>query len=212
MPTLRRRMRTKSSGFTLLELMIVVAILGLVGLVIIPNIGSTFRFSVQSSAREIATLIKDTSNSAQITGKVHRLVYDLKEQKYWVESTSEMTLLKSEESMAVEKDHGDRFKKPSEEEEEAKKNGGFHQESSLTKNKKTLPIGVKFKDIYTEQSEEPITEGLAYTHIFPQGLSEKSLIHLTDNSKNDVSLIVTNLLGRCTIEGRYMEYKEVFKK
>ena len=199
MPTLRRRMRTKSSGFTLLELMIVVAILGLVGLVIIPNIGSTFRFSVQSSAREIATLIKDTSNSAQITGKVHRLVYDLKEQKYWVESTSEMTLLKSEESMAVEK-------------EEAKKNGGFHQESSLTKNKKTLPIGVKFKDIYTEQSEEPITEGLAYTHIFPQGLSEKSLIHLTDNSKNDVSLIVTNLLGRCTIEGRYMEYKEVFKK
>jgi prepilin-type N-terminal cleavage/methylation domain-containing protein len=204
-------MRNKH-GFSLIELLIVVAILGLVGMIAVPSISNTFRFSVKSAAREIATLIKDTSNSAQITGKIHRIVWDLKADQYWVESTSESTLLKSEESAKVEKDRGGLFNKKELTEEEKKANGGFRKENSLTKSKRTLPIGVKFKDVVTEQSEEPIVEGLAYTHIFPQGLSEKTLVHLQDNSKNEISLIVSNLLGRCTVEGRYIEPKEVFKK
>ena len=197
-------------GFSLIELMIVVAILGLVGLIAIPGISNTFRFSVQSSGREIATLIKDSLNSAQITGKVHRIAYDLKSQQYWVESTSETTLMKSDESREKEKDkHLSIF---GDDEEEKKKNGGFRQEKTLTKNKRTLPIGVSFKDIVTEQSETPITEGMAYTHIFPQGMTEKSLIHLTDTGNNEVSLTVSNLLGRCAVEGRYIEAKEYFKR
>ena len=189
--------------------MIVVFILGLVGIIAIPSISNTFRFSVKSSAREIATLIKDTANSAQVSGKIHRIAYDIKNDQYWVESTSESTLLKSEESRKAEQERKSLFDKVDPEEE--RKKGGFRQENLLTKNKRSLPIGVKFKDIYTEQSEDPITTGMAYTHIFPQGLSEKSLIHLIDNSKNEVSLVVSNLLARRTVDGRYVEYKEVFK-
>jgi prepilin-type N-terminal cleavage/methylation domain-containing protein len=200
-----------ASGFSLIELLIVVAILGLVGLIAIPSISNTFRFSVKSSAREIATLINDASNSAQITGKIHRIVYDLKNQQYWVESTSEMTLLKSEESVEIDKQRADSFSKDKDDANKPK-NGGFHQESLLTKKKRSLPVGVTFKDVYTEQSPDPITEGLAYTHIFPQGLTEKTIVHIVDTSKNDISLVVSNLLGRCTVEGRYVDPKEVFKK
>ena len=202
-------MRKQQDGFSLIELLIVVAILGLISMIAIPSISNTFRFSVQSTAREIATLIKDTANSAQITGRVHRIAYDLKTDQYWVESTGETTLLKSDEAREKEKETHSFFS--SKDDEEAKKNGGFHQENSLTKKKRTLAIGVKFKDVSTEQGEEPITEGMAYTHIFPQGMSEKSLIHLIDTSKNETSLIVTNLLGRCQVEGHYVEAKEVFK-
>lgn len=210
MPISASRIKTKrvsESGFSLLELLIVVGILGLVGLIAIPSISNTFRFSVQSSAREIATLIKDASNSAQITGKVHRIAYDLKNEQYWVESSSESTLLKSDESKEKEKELHSIF---SLKDDDAKKDA-FRQEPMLTKKKRNLPIGVRFKDVFTEQSDEPISDGIAYTHIFPQGMSEKSLVHLEDTAKNVVSLIVTNLLGRCQVEGREITAKEVFK-
>lgn len=200
--------KRNQSGFTLLELLIVVAILALVTIIAIPNISSTFRFSVKSAAREIATLVKETSNSAQISGRIHRIVYDLKKNQYWVESTSETALLQSAESRKVEEDRRSIFDDKKDEESDKK---GFRQESLVTRNKRTLPIGVQFKDVVTEQSEEPIIEGLAYTHVFPQGLSEKTLVHLVDTSKNEVSLIISNLLARCSVEGRYIEAKEVFQ-
>ena len=201
-------MRNREAGFSLIELLIVVAILGLVGVIAIPSISNTFRFSVQSSARELATLIKEASNSSQITGKVYRIAYDLKSDQYWAESSSEQTLLKSEESEAIEKERSHIFNKDDGE----KKKSSFNQDAMLTKKKRTLPIGVKFKDVYTEQSQDPITEGIAYTHIFPQGITEKSLVHIVDNGKNEISLIVSNLLGRCSVEGRYIEPKEIFGK
>jgi prepilin-type N-terminal cleavage/methylation domain-containing protein len=201
-------MRMSRTGFSLIELLIVVAILGLVGMIAIPSISSSFRFSVQSNARELATLMKDTANSAQITGRVHRIAYDLKNNQYWVESTAENTLLKGDEAKEKDLEHHSIFDKP----DANKDNGGFRQENSLTKKKKTLAIGVSFKDIYTEQGDEAITNGMAYTHIFPQGMSEKTLIHLIDTSHNETSLIVTNLLGRCQVEGRYIDAKEVFHR
>jgi general secretion pathway protein H len=200
----------KNAGFSLIELLIVIGILGLVGLIAIPGISNTFRFSVQSTGRELATLIKDASNSAQVSGKVHRLVYDLKNQQYWVESSSEATLMKSDESIRAERERPKSLFSKNDDEE--KKNGGFRQEPLLTKKKRTLAIGVRFKDVYTEQSENPVTEGLAYTHIFPQGMSEKTLVHLEDTSNNQITLTVSNLLGRCSVEGRYIEAKEYFKR
>lgn len=203
----------KESGFSLIELLIVVAILGLVGIIAVPSISNTFRFSVKSSARELATLIKDASNSAQVTGKIHRVVYDLKNQKYWVEASSEATLMTSEEAKLHEKEYPKSlFRTAEEEEEEAKKkNAGFMMAKTLTAKKRSFPLGVYIKDVLTEQSESVITEGLAYTHIFPHGVTERTLIHLSDTAKNDVTLIVSNLLGRCAIEGRYMDAKEAFK-
>jgi prepilin-type N-terminal cleavage/methylation domain-containing protein len=201
---------TDSRGFSLIELMIVVAIIGLVGMIAVPTISNTFRFSVQSSAREIATLIQDSVNSAQITGRVHRLAYDLKNDQFWVESTSEFTLMRSDESREKERERTLSVFK--DDEEEKKKNGGFKQEKTLTRTKRSLPVGVKFKDVVTEQGDAPITEGMAYTHIFPQGMTEKSLVHLMDTGNNEISLVVSNLLGRCKVEGRRIDPKELFKR
>ncbi len=44
-----------------------------------------------------------------------------------------------------------------------------------------LPTGVTFEDIMTQQSPEPVTEGMAYTHFFPHGMIEQTMIHLKDS-------------------------------
>ncbi len=200
----------KESGFTLIELMIVVVILGFAAMIVVPSISNTFRFSVKSASADLATLIKDTVNSAQITGKIHRVAYDLKEQKYWVEFTGEEALLQNDESKEYDKNRPKSFFSKNDDDEK-KKNGGFIIAKSLTSKKRSLPIGVTFKDVLTEQSDELITTGIAYTHVFPHGITEQSLIHLIDTGKNEESLMVSNLLGRCRLEHHYVDAKEAFQ-
>ena len=69
----------------------------------------------------------------------------------------------------------------------------FTLEKSITRDKKSLPRGVLFDDIYTQRSKDPQTDGLAYTHIFPQGVSEQTLIHLQDGSEHKQTLLISTI-------------------
>src|SRR2546423_1613625 len=90
------------SGFTLIEVLVVVAIIALISAISIPTIGTYFQVSLNSATREIASTIKESFNSAVITGKIYRLVFDIKEQQYWVESGPATALLDTAESKEKE--------------------------------------------------------------------------------------------------------------
>ncbi len=203
--------RENRSGFTLIELMVVVALIALISVMALPSISSYFQVSLNSTTRELAATIREAYNSTLITGKLHRVAYDLKRGEYWVEIGPNTAVLETKES----RERAERRKRLRFGEKSDEKKSDFSLDKTVTSKKKALPRGVSFEDVVTEQTREPQTAesaGVAYTHIFPNGLTEQSIVHLTDSSKHHSSLSVTPLLGRSDVYDRYMKPEEVFGK
>ena len=86
----------QSSGFSLFELLIVMAAIGAIAAMILPSINISFGSKVSHSARELAMMMKASLNEAVISGKVHRIVFDLKEGSYWAEKLGSETAMRFE--------------------------------------------------------------------------------------------------------------------
>ncbi len=203
---------TNSKGFTLIEMMVVIGIIVLISVVSMPTISSYFQLSLNSATRDLATTIKEAYNSTVIGGTVYRLVYDIKDRSFWVEIGSSNVLLDTKES----KEKEDKRRKFS----SSIKNGkdaataqdGFSLDRIITRKKLHLPQGVEYEDIMTQQSQNPITEGTAYTHFFPSGLTEQTVIHLKDQSQHHASLVINAMLGSTDLYDRYINAAEAFEK
>lgn len=194
-------------GFTLIELLVVVALAGLITLFALPTVTSYFKVSLNSATREIGSIVKEAYNSTVVTGKVHRVVYDFKENTYWVEVGSANVLLDTEETRQHE-ERKRRFATSKEKEKEPP--SLFQLAKTVTRKKLSLPRGVTYEDILTEQSHEPITQGTAYTHIFPHGVTEQTILHLKDSQGHHVSLILSSLIGRTHVVDHYVKEEEAF--
>lgn len=192
-------------GFSLIEMLVVIGLAGLISLLALPSVTSYFKLSLNTAAREMAAVIKEAYNSTIMTGNVHRVVYDLKTQSFWVESGPPTVLLHTEETREREESR-QRYKSESDKPPPSE----FSMSKSVTRKKIGLPDGVIFEDIFTEQSKEALTEGLAYTHIFPNGVTEQTIVHLKDKSDHQVSLVISALIGRTRLYERYVNVEEAY--
>lgn len=73
------------NGFTLLEMMAVVTILGLTALLVLPNLGVTEAAVLRNEAREVASAIEYARQRAEMTGYPHRLLVGVDEGLYRIE-------------------------------------------------------------------------------------------------------------------------------
>ena len=88
----------------------------------------------------------------------------------------------------------------------------FQMDTTVTRKKISLPRGVSYEDVITEERADPIIEGIAYSHFFPRGLTEQTIIHLQDTSQHHASLVITPLLGMTELYDRYIKRDEAFGK
>jgi len=79
MPTSTAGNWNRESGFTLIELTIVVLLLGLFSLLVVPRLPWVGEDGLKSSARRIAGTVKYFFNEAALSGRPHRLEYNLEE-------------------------------------------------------------------------------------------------------------------------------------
>lgn len=79
------RPKHPQAGFTLLEIILVLAIFGSVASVILPNIGLTVGSRMSMALRELSGTMRATYDNAVLSGRINRLVVNLKSGEYWVE-------------------------------------------------------------------------------------------------------------------------------
>ncbi|MFQ5949334.1 MAG: Tfp pilus assembly protein FimT/FimU [Nitrospiria bacterium] len=75
--------RSGRDGFTLLELVLVVTILGIVALLIFPRVSSFGAGRMKWTARHLAGLIQHLAQESVSTKRTHRLYYNLENGAYW---------------------------------------------------------------------------------------------------------------------------------
>ncbi len=194
---------TRNDGFTIIEILVVITIIVGILALTFPTISSYFKTSLNSATRDLAGISKETFHNSLLTGKITRIIYDINESKYWVESIPAGSTIDTEESLERQKKKQRVMKET--------KQVKFQMETNVTKRKVSLPTGVSFEDVITSRSEKPITEGQATTHFFPFGPGERVIIHLKDTSNHKASLVISPTTGNTTVYDRYIDAEEIFK-
>jgi general secretion pathway protein H len=193
------------SGFTLIEIMIVIAILAAVTAIGVPRMfGGATR--MRSAIRKMAIMTREVRNVARLTQSTGRIVINMEAEKphtYWVESAPGNAPMLSEE----QEEELERMTR-SQREDEAPKSQ-FKPETSVVKTPIELPRGLYFEGVELGSRKEEITEGKAYIHFFPQGLSEEAAIHISDRKSLNWTITVHPLTGRADVYERKIMLKDL---
>jgi prepilin-type N-terminal cleavage/methylation domain-containing protein len=79
-------------GFTLLEILVVVGLMGLLMTVFMPRLGGLLRFEIRGAARALAAELEYTSERSIASRTLHRWVLDLDSQVFRVERLNDAPL------------------------------------------------------------------------------------------------------------------------
>ncbi len=194
--TLISPQRTSKNGFTLIEILLVLVIFAGIAAISVPRM---FRTSdnIRKVTRQMTSLTKEIRNRAKLKNSTLRLVVDMTADphKYWVELSSGSKPIPA-----------NLYEEKSEAEEQGL-SSQFKRDEFLTKKEKELPNGVYFNAIETINTKEPVTQGLAYIHYFPEGFVEASIIQLTNRKGTTWTLVISPLTGQAEIleEEKYLK-------
>ena len=220
----------KQRGTTLIELMVVIGIIAmLVGTVTVGTYAVT-RSNLRSSASKMAGAIRYCFSRSITTNSYFRLVIDLDGNKYWAERSEErvfMTRGKMDSQGGRAPDEQVLMKKQLE--EEAREENERKQRSSLAqyleppprpkrakfetfKDAALPPITlkkIKLADVYTPRQKEPYDKGRAYLYFFPDGHTERAMVHLRDGD-DYYTLTISPLTGRVEVQNGQLDLPRDF--
>lgn len=191
-------------GFTLIEILVVIAVLAAIVGIGTPTIKNVLRTNLRSSAFQIASLSKFAYDSAVIRGRVHRIVFDFDKKTFQLQvSMSDEMVVEQEEDQEAASGLS-----PDKKEEEKPQN--FSDFPGEIGKKQKLASGVELDSVENLNTKKKYTQDIAYLYFFPQGATEDTIIRLSGqkNRTGFYSIRLNPLNGKAKVEGRYLEAEE----
>jgi general secretion pathway protein H len=218
----------REHGFTLVEMVVVLVILGLIATLGMSGFRSLSKSDLRSSSAHMAGAVRYLFDRASTTGKVHRMVIDLGEGKYWAEVSDDRFYvpheaesedeLRRREDKEAEADQETRKRA----EEKAKDEEARGSSSSFDFSKMEIgdfapkrarfaafkelalkPVklkNTKIRSVYTPRVVDALTVGRAYVYFFPLGQTEAAILTLSDEKETAFySLVVHPITGRVKV-------------
>ena len=212
-------------GFTLIELIVVVAVMAVITGAVVTGVGNVRGASVQSETSKIGVAVRYLYNLTVLSGKVHRLAFDLDKRMYWGEEQTsddpcQQFLLPGEgdeeeaKKAAKKKPKKGKNGKPIEE-EPAKLDGGFTETKSRLLAKYTMDPGISIAGVMTSHQNEPLKKGMAYLYFFPNGSTENALIWVkgdgdaADDDSDVMTVEVKALQGAAKLHNEKVPFERI---
>jgi len=168
-------------GFTLLELMVVLVIIGTVMTIAIPRMSDMFEVTLKSAMRKLAGAVQFCFNESVIKQTPLRLNFDPLTGEYWL--TYLATQGNTGEFVVAENDV-------------------FEHDQ--------LPNGVFFIDIVTPHDIEKRVEGDdIYIGFYPTGFAERGVIHLGSQDGRQYTLLIKPLNGKVIVFEGYVDFADL---
>ena len=165
----------RSSGFTLLELSLVLFIIGLLVTVVVPRLGGFEHARLDTSAKRLAALVRYLHGEAAFRGQTYRIQYDLDQHRYGVQVLTPSQATKT-----------------------------FVADESPLSQTVQLPTNVTFADIRVP-SIGRVQTGQVFTHFYPQGYTDPTVIHLRDQQSRTVTVIIPPITGEAEVYEGYVD-------
>jgi type II secretion system protein H len=223
-------MRRSDRGFTLIEVLVVLVIIALVGTTAVVGIRRLARTDLRQNALKLSGAIRYLFDRASATGKLHRLVVDFEQGRYWAEESDDRYYMPRErETDETRQREAEQIAKEEEEkkqrDEEIQAAGGnaayditryqpqeFRAKRARFSAFKELAVrpvqikGAKVASLFTPRLAEPQTTGRGYIYFFPLGSTEAAMLYLSDERRETIyTLQVHPLTGRVQVINRYVE-------
>jgi len=193
----------RTRGFTLIELMIVIAVVAIMAAAVIPAVNSVTGANARAAAGELAGALRWLFDTAALRHETCRMALDLDRGTWWPECTTgegrgpvlsrKGTVAEEDEALA------DRF--PDERDPEARRllaGARFGEFRDRLAKRQRLPGSAAFTEVWTQHQREPLSRGMAYVYFFPQGQAEAARIPVADGSYA-YTVILQPLTGRARV-------------
>ena len=194
-------------GFTLIEVLIVVAVIGVMALAAAPAVNSLTGANARSAASEIAGASRYLFDTAALRHQTCRLVIDIDGREWWAECTTAAPGSRRNQPVmgkdgAAEDDERELARGFSDEVDADKRKflarAKFAEFKDRQVQKRKLKGGAAFEKVWTPRGRDPQVKGKAYVYFFPQGQADRAQIPVADGD-NAYTVITQPLTGRARV-------------